>query len=90
MSIIKRIVEVTEEVVVGFKCDRCGKEYIQTEQYDDNTFEIEERHEIRFVGGYGSVFGDCSEVNGVFCQRCLNETLGKYLYIDGVRDEDRG
>ena len=58
-------------------CDRCGKESI----YEEDPVEWQERFSIRFRGGYGSVFGDGSSVEGDFCQACIHQVLGKYCRI---------
>lgn len=58
-------------------CDRCGKDII----YEENPVEWQERFSIRFRGGYGSVFGDGSSVEGDFCQACIHQMLGKYCRI---------
>jgi len=39
-------------------CDKCGKVITP-----DNTFEYQEIYRIHFWGGYGSVFGDGTEVD---------------------------
>ena len=58
-------------------CDKCGR---ITDR--DDPFEFQEYHHVRFEGGYGSVFGDESLVEGDFCQHCLKELLGDYLRIE--------
>ena len=61
-------------------CDRCG----QTWQAD--TVDAAEFTSIDFTGGYGSIFGDGSQVKLDLCQRCLKTTLGLWLRIS---DHDR-
>lgn len=69
--------EVTEEVkkhnIVSVQCDVCKKEF-----EIENVFEVQEFYHIRFTGGYGSVFGDGSEIECDICQHCLKETIGPY------------
>lgn len=61
--------------IISVKCDKCGKKYRYGNIQDE--MEIQEFLFIREVGGYGSVFGDCAEINFDICQRCLKE------FIDG-------
>ncbi len=56
MIINKTILEATEELEL-FICDRCKKEINK-----NDIAEIQEVYSIRFIGGYGSIFGDCSIV----------------------------
>ncbi len=58
-------------------CDRCGCNITS----EDHPVEWHERFAIRFRAGYGSIFGDGNCVEGDFCQRCIEQTLGKYLRI---------
>ena len=80
MTRIYKEVEVTEvkRQYVGFVCDKCGKT-IGTK--DDDIWEAQEAFHHRFTGGYGSVFGDMSTYEIDLCQRCLDETLGKYFRL---------
>lgn len=61
---------VTKEVreCVGFTCDKCSKAY-------DNTsiIEIDELFAYTLRGGYGSVWGDGTQVEIVMCQSCFHE-----------------
>jgi len=77
----KKEVKSTVEHPILLICDVCKKGY-PLEGNEKNTFEIQEFHHIRFEGGYGSVFGDCSEVKCDICQHCLEKLVGKYLRID--------
>ena len=56
-------------------CSRCKADL----QHDFN--EVQERLEICFRAGYGSVFGDENVVRGTFCQRCFQGLLGPWLQI---------
>lgn len=61
-------------------CDRCNKTWTP-----DDFIEYQEAHHIRFTGGYGSVFGDMSEVTCDLCQSCLYDLIRLYCYVDGER-----
>lgn len=63
-----------KEEVIGFKCDKCEKEY-----QEDDIIEFQEFHVISVFGGYGSVFGDGSQLQGTFCQSCVKDMCGSYL-----------
>ena len=77
----KDVTHVTQEPV-EFTCDICGKSY-GCLLADEGVMEAQEFINIRFEGGYGSVFGDESKVECDLCQHCLKEHLGKYLRVDG-------
>nr|WP_314621966.1 hypothetical protein [uncultured Noviherbaspirillum sp.] len=62
-------------------CRRCGFDL----KSDD--FEYQERLEINFRAGYGSVFGDENVVRSILCQNCVKEVLGEWLEI--IEDDDR-
>lgn len=66
--------EIDEVKVVGISCDICKKTYDS-----DDWEEVQEFHHIRFIGGYGSVFGDGCTVSLDVCQYCLKKMIGKYL-----------
>ena len=73
MKITEMKSHVVEEVT-KIKCDVCGKEY----EIDD-AFEIQEFVHIEQTGGYGSVFGDGTQIHLDMCQHCMKEKLGEYL-----------
>lgn len=58
-------------------CDRCGKRMSEDEPYQG----YNNRTQIRFRAGYGSLFGDGNKVEGDLCDKCLYEVLGRYLRI---------
>ena len=60
------------------KCCVCEKVY-----NEDDVFELQEFLHIAFIGGYGSVFGDMSRVEGSVCQHCLKDKLGECLSVGG-------
>jgi hypothetical protein len=61
-------------------CDRCGQ------TWQSNTVDAAEFTSLDFTGGYGSVFGDGSQVKLDLCQRCLKTALGLWLRVS---DHDR-
>jgi hypothetical protein len=62
-------------------CRRCGFD-LQSDH-----FEYQERLEINFRAGYGSVFGGENIVRTTLCQNCVKAVLGEWLEI--VEDDDR-
>lgn len=72
----------TEKIPVNIACDVCKKEYSLSEQSRDDIVETQEFHHIRFVGGYGSIFGDGSKIQCDICQHCLKKVMGSYLVVD--------
>ena len=67
-------VRKTEEKYLGFTCDKCGQ-YFPAEDWIEN----QESFSYSFTGGFGSVFGDMCSYQIDLCQKCLDETIGKYL-----------
>ena len=61
-------------------CDRCRQ------TWQANTVDVAEFTSIDFTGGYGSIFGDGSQVKLDLCQRCLKTALGLWLRVS---DHDR-
>jgi len=61
------------DVVVGLKCDKCGKNID-----NDDWIGMQESYSIRASGGYGSVFGDGYEIKVDLCQECLFDLIGDY------------
>lgn len=57
-------------------CDVCKKEYSFT---GNEQMEAQEFQHIYVNGGYGSVFGDGSQLQVDICQHCFKEIMGKYL-----------
>lgn len=64
------IVEREVETVTAYVCDICGKRY-------DDVFEMQEFFNLRWTGGYGSVFGDTFKYEVDICQYCANKLWGK-------------
>ena len=65
---------VVEKGAVAITCDRCKTEYPVSDWE-----QCQEFHHIRFTGGYGSVFGDGTEVGCDLCQKCLYELIKSYM-----------
>lgn len=82
-------VQVTEtkKEYLGFTCDKCGKQFLHENKDGTDWIEIQEKFSYSFTGGYGSVFGDMCSYRIDLCQRCLDETIGKYF--KEVELEDR-
>lgn len=72
-------VQKTEQEMASIKCDICGK------VYDADDLEIQEFHHIDFCGGYGSVFGDSTQVNCDICQHCLHKMIGDFCRCSDAR-----
>lgn len=70
-------IEQRQHQVKVVVCDRCGKS-----MSDDLPYEgYNNRTQIRFRAGYGSLFGDGNKVEGDLCDACLHQLLGRYLRI---------
>jgi len=69
-----KIVKKEETKIVGYECDRCGREYSS-----DDWEEVQEFHHINFTGGYGSIFGDETTVECDICQNCLYIMIKDYM-----------
>ena len=67
-------VATSKNVVKSITCDVCNEKYT-----DD--LELQEFIHIEHDGGYGSVFGDETEIRCDICQKCLKEKLGKFLIV---------
>lgn len=79
MPLITKMVVSQQEHVVGFVCDRCKAEH-------DDTFEMQERFDLRVCGGYASVWGDESRWSGVLCQRCAFDLLSPFMKLEDVTE----
>jgi hypothetical protein len=63
------------QVTTAIACDACGFEA------DANSMDAQEFLSYSAIGGYGSVFGDCSQINVDLCQHCVKSRLGDVLKI---------
>ena len=61
-------------------CDVCGKKY----DYEHEIMEIQEFHQVRFTGGYASVFGDETRVECDICQNCLKKMIGEFCRTEDL------
>jgi ribulose bisphosphate carboxylase small subunit len=71
----KEEILVKQEYVSLIVCDVCGKGY----NVSEDMMEAQEFQQIRFTGGYGSVFSDGVIMELDICQHCLKEKLGEYM-----------
>ena len=83
MPYTKAVEVVENDVVVGFECDRCEKSY--HEANGDDWIEIQEAMHWKMIGGYGSIWGDDSDVEIVLCQKCAHELLSPFVTINGKK-----
>ena len=58
-------------------CDRCNR-VIPRSDY----VEWSEVLQLRFTGGFGSLFGDGTQVELDLCQHCVKDILGPWCRID--------
>ena len=77
-----KIVQIEDEKIVDITCDKCGLVITP-----DDIIEGQEGCHIEFIGGYGSVFGDENHVTCDLCQHCLHDLIGKFCYINGVKQK---
>ncbi len=75
-----KVVEVEETKVLSYQCDKCKDWYDAEEDWED----AQEFHHIRFTGGYGSVFGDGTQVDCDICQSCLKEMIKDFMRTEDV------
>lgn len=73
MSMNYRTTQVRVEAADSLDCDRCGKHI-----HHEDSMEFQERLELQFMGGFGSVWGDGVEVQVALCQQCGYELLKPY------------
>ena len=76
MPLITRKQKITEEVVDGFKCNRCGAKYTT-----QDIVEFQEMFHWQTYAGYGSLWGDGNHVEVVLCQKCAYAQLFPYSEI---------
>ena len=74
------ITEMAEtQIIDKIFCDRCNKEII-------DEMEMQEMYQIKFVGGYTSVFGDMTSVSCDLCQECLKELIGNFCIYKKIEE----
>lgn len=69
--------EKTVQEVAACTCDRCQRRMTPEDDVD-----WYEKLSIAYRGGFGSVFGDGTEISIDLCQRCVKETLGSWLRLN--------
>ena len=77
---MKHKIPAIDGALSSITCDRCGQ------TWQAGTVDATESTSIDFTGGYGSIFGDGSQVKLDLCQRCLKTALGLWLRVS---DHDR-
>ncbi len=79
-------IEETKEIEqpVAKICDKCKRRATTDVNNENGLFEWQEFHHIRFVGGYGSVFGDEARVECDLCQHCLKEMIESFCRIQSI------
>ena len=70
-----------QKALISITCDKCGTEY-------DDLFDVQEFLNIKFVGGYSSVFGDMNMVECDLCQHCLKVLIGDVARIRDYYDTE--
>ena len=80
---MKHKVPTQDFALSSITCDRCK----QTWQAD--TVDAAEFTSIDFTGGYGSIFGDGSQIKLDLCQQCVKTVLGLWLHVsdDGGHED---
>ena len=64
-------------------CQRCGV------ALNANQDEWQERLEIHYRVGYGSIFGDENVVSSTLCQKCVKDVLGEWLIVQEDNSEHK-
>jgi len=73
----KEVEEINvRKITKSITCDKCGRKYAADDLVSKEMLEAQEFCYIRFTGGYGSIFGDGTEVECDICQHCLKEMIG--------------
>ena len=74
------IVKKEESTVIAKQCDKCKTWFDVEKDWED----AQEFHHINFTGGYGSRFGDGTNVRCDLCQKCLYEMIKDYMICEDV------
>ena len=72
---MKHKIPATDGALSSITCDRCSQ------TWPADTVDAAEFTSIDFTCGYGSIFGDGSQVKLDLCQRCLKTALGLWLRV---------
>jgi hypothetical protein len=76
MKITKKV-KVEQELVTAIKCDDCKKIF----NVEDDLFELQEFVSISHTGGYGSIFGDMTNIELDICQECFKKRCGDIIRL---------
>lgn len=79
---MKHTVPCSADALAAISCDRCGQTWTA------DAFREAEFTSVDFIGGYGSVFGDGSQVELDLCQQCLKLALGQWLRVSDRDHEE--
>jgi hypothetical protein len=63
--------KVTYEKIIGFKCNKCHREFF-------NDLDCQEMVLFGDTGGYSCAFGDGVDYEICLCTKCAHEILGPY------------
>ena len=74
----KKVKRTRVKIPTSIECDICHKSF----DVEDDIFETQEFHHVRFRGGYGSVFGDESSIACDICQHCLKRLISEYYRVE--------
>lgn len=74
MTRIYEDVQITEQQLVLITCDRCKKTVTP-----DNIIEWQEFMSWRNTGGFGSVWGDGTQVSVDLCQQCTYDLFSEFV-----------
>ena len=87
----KQVRIIQETVNTAIICDCCKKAFVPRARNEKKgvldfatDYEIQEMLHWETIGGYSSIFGDCSRIQIDLCQHCVKKLLGEYLQIDNA------
>lgn len=81
MPILYTEVQETAKRFAGFECNRCKAKYDES-----NYIEVDNAFIWDAYGGYGSVWGDQTDIEIILCQNCAYELLKDYATIEQRSD----
>lgn len=71
-TVVKEVKEVRDVI---YQCDCCKDKFSKKTE----SWETQEFWKVRYMGGYGSVFGDGNYYELDLCQKCVYKLLGPYM-----------
>jgi len=80
-----KIPEKTEDHIIGYKCDKCKKDYLASDNNDNGIYELQEFLHIDYHGGYGTVFEDGIDgikIKADICQHCVEKAFGDCIRVE--------